>query len=814
MLAALLLLSGFCRSGASPAPVFQSAPLPSGQVQVSVMDQNGLPLGQVFVIVQQNDKTVAQGRTTPTGTAVLRQLPPGTYKLLLEKSGFYTAVVAKLVIVSEQASPVEVRLQPVREYREEIEVTAHASPIDPDEISNSQTITATDISNIPYATTRDYRNVLPFMPGVIGDQGQIHIAGASTQEIQDYLDGFEVSQPATGALALRVNPDSLRKVDVRSSRYSAQFGKGSGGLVDLQLQDGDNKFRVNATDLLPTFQNVKGFQINNWTPRGYFSGPLVRDKAWFDLSHEGETDYNIVKQLPDNADTNRIWRIDDLARLRVNLAQGNVLTASALLNMQDSQNTGISAFDPVSVSLNNHSYLYVLSLKDQMAVTKSTMLEFGASFHRNKGSSIPMGDLPYVLGPDGRSGNFPLTNQNISTRTQAFANLFLQPWKWMGTHQFTVGGRADRVLYDAQISRGTAQFVDANNALLRQTTFSNPPPFSLGTVETSAFVQDRWSPFQRMIIEPGVRWDHDSFLGQSYISPRIAGTVLLSPASETKFSAGIGIYYDRTNLSLASNGSQGTRTDEFFSPVVATFPETFVADPRILTLPRFVNWSVALERRLPGKVYARLEFLSRHGQHGWAYELEPGNLFLLRADKQDHFDAALITLRKELKRGYPVQVSYMRSRAVSNQTVDFFIDELLIGNQVGGPLPWDVPNQVNAWGIYPMPWKFKKFDFAWSTIWHTGFTFVTNNQFGQIVSGPGEFRFPDFFTLNLGIERKFNFKGYRWAARLGLVNVTDRSNPSIVDTNINSPTFLSFFGTDHRTLAGRLRFLGKAERTH
>jgi hypothetical protein len=810
----MMVLCGVCGGTLSAALPQPSSAAAAGQVNATVTDQNGLPLGQVYVIVQQNDKTVAQERTSPTGAAVLRQLAPGTYKLLVEKQGFYTAIVSQLVVVSAQTSPIEVRMQPVREYKEEIEVTAQASPIDPDEVASSHTITAADISNIPYATTRDYRNVLPFIPGVLGDRGQIHIAGASTQEIQDYLDGFEVSQPATGALALRVNPDSLRKIDVRSSRYSAEFGKGSGGLVDLQLQDGDNKFRLNVTDVVPTVQNIKGIEINNWTPRGYFSGPLVRDKVWFDVSHEGELDYNVVKQLPDGADTNTIWRIDDLARLRMNLSPGNVLTLSALLNMQDSQNTGITAFDPVSVAVNTHNYLYVLGLKDQISIAKGTMLEIGASFHRNKGSSFPMGDEPYILAPDGRSGNYFVTNQNISSRTQAFANLFLQPWKWLGTHQFTAGGRADKVLYDAQIQRGTAQFVDGNDALLRQVTFTNAPGFGLSTMETSAFLQDRWTPFDRVIIEPGVRWDHDSYLEQNFVSPRIAGSMLVDQKSETKISAGIGIYYDRTNLSLVSNGSQGTRTDEFFSPAAVIFPATFTVDPRLLTLPRYTNWSVAIERRLPGRVYARLEYISRHGEHGWSFEPQPGNIFLLRDDKQDKFDGAQITLRKELKRGYPFQVSYMRSRATSNQTVDFAIDALLIGNQVGGVLPWDAPNQLNAWGTYPMPWKFKKFDLAFSTIWHTGYSFITINQFGQIVSGPGQFRFPDFFTLNLGVERKFTFKGYRWAGRLGLENVTDRSNPFVVDNNINSPTFLSFFGTDHRTLAGRIRFLGKAEHPH
>jgi hypothetical protein len=165
------------------------------------------------------------------------------------------------------------------------------------------------------------------------------------------------------------------------------------------------------------------------------------------------------------------------------------------------------------------------------------------------------------------------------------------------------------------------------------------------------------------------------------------------------------------------------------------FTPTFTVDPRLLTLPRYNNWSVAMERRLPGKVYARLEYLSRHGEHGWAYNSLPGNNFVLLSDKKDSYDGAQITVRKELKRGYPFAVAYTRSRATSNQTVDFAIDALLVGKQVGGTLPWDSPNLLQTWGSYPMPWKFKKFDMAWSSIWRSGFSFVTVDQLGQIVSG-------------------------------------------------------------------------------
>src|SRR6476469_1234937 len=151
--------------------LWQSAPLSSGQLQVTVMDQNGQPLPLVIVIVQQNDKTVAEQRTTASGNALVRQLAPGTYKVLVEKQGFYTTAVPKLEIVSGQQVPLEVRLQPVREYIEEVEVSAQPSPIDAEESSSSQAITATEISNIPYSSTRDYRNVLPYIPGVVADRG-------------------------------------------------------------------------------------------------------------------------------------------------------------------------------------------------------------------------------------------------------------------------------------------------------------------------------------------------------------------------------------------------------------------------------------------------------------------------------------------------------------------------------------------------------------------------------------------------------------------------------------------------------------------
>ncbi|HEX7284602.1 MAG TPA: carboxypeptidase regulatory-like domain-containing protein [Candidatus Angelobacter sp.] len=785
----------------------------AGQIEVTVLDQNGQALAAVAVSVEQDGKVLSRARTTPSGITTLGQLAPGTYRLTVQQQGFYPTVVQRIEVAAGQTVPVEVRLQVVREYKEEIEVAAEPSLIEHDQAASAVSVNASNISTIPYPSTRDYRNVMAYIPGVVADNGgQVHVAGSSTQQVQDYLDGFEVSQPAGGGLGMRINPDALRKLEVLSSRYSSRFGKGSGGPVDVAVQDGDDKFRINVTDFFPTFQNVKGFQFNNWTPRASFSGPIVKNKAWFDVSHEGENDLNIVKELPDGADTNQIWRIADLLRVRVNLSPGNVLTASALLNHFDSDNAGISPFDPIQDSFNQLSTLYFFSLKDQTTIARNTLLEFGGAFHRNISSLLPMGQSPYVFLPTGRDGNFYLTSRSISERTQSFSNLFLKPLKKAGTHQISLGVSWDRIVFAGQSSRVPIRFVDDQGALLRQITFQNAPHFSLSTQEGSAYALDHWSPFSRLTIDAGGRWDYDSYVSRNLFSPRLAGAALLSRKSDTKLSAGIGVYYDRTNLSAASLALQGSRVDSFFSPQALALPASFLVNPAMLTMPRFVNWSLGLERRLPWRIYTSVNFISRHGDHVWAYELQPGGNYILQDHRNEKYDGVTLIARRELKPGYPFAVSYTRSNARTNETIGFNLDNFTTGSQLGGPLPWNSPDLVQSWGSYPLPWKFKRFDLAYSTLWRTGFPFSTVDEFGRLVEGPAAHRFPNFFTLNTTLETKFGFHGYRWAARIGIDNITNSVNPFFVDNNVNSPFFLNFFGTGHRTLSGRIRFLGKLKK--
>jgi len=89
--------------------------VPTGNLDVTVLDEDGQALPAAFVLVEQAGKVILQERASPSGNALLHRLAPGKYKVLIQKPGFYTTTVDNVEIVSGQTQPMEVRLHAVRE---------------------------------------------------------------------------------------------------------------------------------------------------------------------------------------------------------------------------------------------------------------------------------------------------------------------------------------------------------------------------------------------------------------------------------------------------------------------------------------------------------------------------------------------------------------------------------------------------------------------------------------------------------------------------------------------------------------------------
>ena len=826
-----LALVGFnLTARAGKFPQGQQAPKVSGDryaLVVTVRDETSIAVPGALVRLETtsaSSQAPIEVWTDFAGRAEFVGLAAAEYSVSVEKPGFYAQL--NNPVNPARTESIDITLPHQQEYKESVQVVATAPAIDPDQVSASRELTGQEIIELPYPTTRDIRNALPLLPEVLPDNttaGQVHVAGAASNQTLYTVDGFDVSTPVSGLLDLRVSTDAVRSVDVQTSRYSAASGWGSGGVLNLDTGMGDDHFRFFATDFIPSVQDQQGLHLDNVTPRFTFSGPLRKGKAWFYEAVEGEYDYNLFTELPAGANTDHYWRYSNLIRAQFNLSEANHLTASYFYNHSEEEHAGLSLIQPLSTTTAQRKAADLATLKDQNTWSNGTLFEAGFSFLQFNSDALPLGTIPYVQLPGDASGNYYLTSSSLLRRYEGLANLYLPPVEWHGHHQLTMGAALERTSDDQFAVRTPFDIETILGVLVRSVSFTGAPSFEQDLFQGSLFAQDRWSPVSNVLVEPGIRFDEDDLLHRATASPRLAATWMVR--DDTKVSAGVGLYYDRTDLNKLTQPLAGSREDVFYAPdgvtplgpTVRTF---FQADASALREPGSVNWSVALEQKFPALIYLKAEFLEKRGFDELDYAdegltvspsgLPNSGVFTLQNGQREHYDAATINLRHTLRRQYPLFFSYTRSRTHSNAVLESTLDAPLFSPQLAGPLPWDSPNRIQSWGAVPFRLPvIHALEFDYSLDWRTGYPYNVINLEQELVGAPAAARFPDFAALNLHVEKRFHLFRAEWALRAGFNNITNRENPLVVDNNVDSPTFGAFSNFQHRAFTGRIRFLGK-----
>ena len=859
-LAALWVMPSLAQTSSSER--VPSEPSAAGQkLAVIVTDENGVAVTSARVQLQAPPPAMPlRSETDFAGHCEFTSLSFGTYELRVEKTGYY-ALVQPDVQVGVTAN-VDVTLSHQQEAREVVNVMESSLAIDPAQVSTKEELTGAEIVDIPYPATHDYRNALSFIPGITPDAfGQPHVAGAESYQTLVLLDGFNVTQPTNGALVVRTSVESFRSLEVTPSREPAEFGKGSGGVLALNTRMGDDRFRFTSTDFTPGLQTIKGISIGEWTPIYTMSGPIRKGKMWFIDALDGEYDNTIIRQLLSGSDTDHLWRVDNLARLQSNLTARNIVTVSFLSNYYHDQYAGLSFLQPQPTTPTDAETAYMGSLKDQYYFPGGVLLETGFGVDHYSVALTPHGNGPYIEMTQGAAGNYYLRENTLARRVQGLGNLYLPPHQWHGRHDIKVGADLDRLNYDAQFLRQPISFLlagepqqgqlpqpcatDANGVPLVPSTCARYSVFSEGNYsstynfEASAYYEDRWLITNRLLIEPGLRFDWDEIIRAPLFSPRLAGTYILDDEGNTKLSAGVGIVYDTTSLGLIHQPFEGQRVDYFFDsngcpqdangntvnclppaplPAPVPVPTTFTVNRNTLAAPRYLNWSIGLEKKLPAAIFLKAEFLEKRGAHGFAYNTLNGAVdgnFLLGNGRDDRYDAFQIGLRHRFRQHYELFGAYTRSRARTNQVFDFSLDIPLLSPQRPGPYPWDTPNRFVGWGVLPF---FKlpivhKFDVVYSAEARTGLPFNATTDQGEIspLYPFGTLRLPTYYSVNLQFEKHFHLFGRYWALRGGFDNVTNHANAYLANGVIDqtthpAPTFLDGPG---RAFTARIRYLGR-----
>jgi hypothetical protein len=659
-------------------------------------------------------------------------------------------------------------------------------------------------------------------PGVIKDNaGRVHLNGGDERQGHYALDGFNIAHPVSGRLDSRVSVDAVRSVRLESSRYSAEHGGGSAGVIALETFQGDDRLRFTATNFLPSFETQEGLHIASWTPRATVSGPIAKRRAWFFNATDLQYDLNVVSQLPSGANTNRNWHGGNAARLQLNLTPRNILTSGFLFNFTEARHLGITPHDPIETSRNSRSRYFFFNLKDQLSLNQGWVVEIGVGLSRWRSREDPMGGQTYVIGPETRSGNYFRKSDQRVERVQVRAGLLSRPLSWRGRHHLRFGLDSDGIGYRQYSERGAEEILREGGARARLISFAGSPSFGRNSSAFSAYVQDRWSPAPPFLIETGLRLDWDQVLRDPLISPRFALTYSPRATGESKFSAGVGVFRDPLDLELLTRSLDQVRSDVYYprnglglagGPVVSRY----VVNERTLKAPRYLNWSLEWEQKLPAAVYFSASFIRRHGRNGWAYDrAAPGFeqeerevVYELTNRRRDRYSYVEVTARRTFQQKYSCLVSYARSRAASSAVVDFSLENSVFSRQAGGPLGWDTPNRLISWGILPAP-RFRRLSIAYFLEWRTGLPYSLVNEEQRLVGAPNSRRFPDYFCLNLHVERRFRFWRYEWAFRAGVNNLTGRDNPTVVNNNVDSFRFGQFAGGRGAVFVGRLRLLGR-----
>lgn len=790
-----------------------------------------VPLVGARVVVQQTEADgLFVAYTDASGEFQIELPAPGSYRVTVEKAGFFP--LHKVVQLEAGSAELVFTLVQARELVQRVEVSARPASVDMDTTAAPETVTGTDIVNIPYPTSHSFRNALRIVPGLVHDQrGGIHIDGGQENQTLYLLNGFNISDPVGGTFETRINVEAVQSIEVSSGMIPAEFGKASAGVLSVYTRSGDDRFRATATNFIPAPEYRKGLVLGNWVPRANLSGPIRRGRAWFSHSIDAEYINTVIEDLPKGQDRTSSWRLNNYLLTQWNLSPANILYVGALNSLWNAARSGLGALDPIETTVDRRARQWFVHIKDQAYLPRRVLFEWGYGANRTFGREIPQGQAIYRITPDGRQGNFFVDATRRAARDQLILNLFLPSFGAQGRHQLKTGFDINRVAYAQDVRRTGYETYRVDGTLRRRTVFVGSGEARVANYELAWYIQDHWRLRPSLLVQLGLRGDWDQLIHTWSWAPRIGLAWMPLTVKPIKFTGGFALTHDATHLRLFVRPLDQYSVTTYFrpdgtverGPALARFSHPLDR----LARPRYQNWFVALEREWIRGILWRADFTRRRGHNGFTYRnllyagqpsapLTPNSggfiveaIYTLTNQRRDAYDAVGLTLKQTLSGGYGWLFHYCWSRARSNAVLDINLDDPIVAELNTGPMPWDTPHRVKAWGYFPTPWK--NWAVAFLLEWRVGFPFSVVDDEGRVVGQVNAHRFPNFFELDLHMERHFEFRRHRWALRAGANNLTGHYNPQVVNNNIDSPRFMTFYGSTGRSINFRIRWLGRSQ---
>ena len=347
----------------SPAVAQQT----EARIAGTISDQNGGALPGVTVTVTSSATGAARTAVTDEqGRYTITNLPPGTYTIATELTGFGASKQDVTVGLGDRKT-VDATLQ-IAGLTESVNVAAQASTMDLTSARIGVNVSPEEIEQLP-VNGRNFANLMTLSTGATSDGNggwaSVRFNGKSNQ--QNYLnydgvDGTYVWDASPGYLnatgsqfRLQTSMESIAEFRVNSGLAPAESGLGSGGNITVISKSGANRFsgslfeflRNDALDSASKYDDKKQeLQFNQFG--GSLGGPIISNRTFFFGSYEGlrqTTGLSFSEAVPSDEAIRRIMagepvgsgagqsadRTKAVAPLLAGFPRGTVATANAYL---------------------------------------------------------------------------------------------------------------------------------------------------------------------------------------------------------------------------------------------------------------------------------------------------------------------------------------------------------------------------------------------------------------------------------------------------------------------------------------------------
>jgi hypothetical protein len=335
----------------------------TGTIEGMVTDQSGGVLPGVTVeITSPNLQGTRTAVTGADGKFRFPAVPPGPYTVKATLSGFNIGQY-KTNVALDSTATVSIPLQLAT--AEAITVTGEAPIVDVTSTTTGSSYTAKVMDRLPLQ--RNYADIVRSQPGVQEDTGEtqgtalaLSIYGSTSAENLFLIDGVNTTNVIKGLQGKNLNPEFIQEVEVKTGGYQAEYGRNTGGVINVITKSGGNEFHgdlfgyFNNGDMradseftvTPDFSESgdaeRGTTITDLERSEYgvgLGGYFWKDRIWFYGAYNRVESDSLITPLagiragdefPDDFEQT-LWS----AKLTFNIAQGTTLIATAFADPQD-----------------------------------------------------------------------------------------------------------------------------------------------------------------------------------------------------------------------------------------------------------------------------------------------------------------------------------------------------------------------------------------------------------------------------------------------------------------------------------------------